>query len=108
MTTPTDWKAEEERWRNGIDVQTATDKDLTDFTLYKLWEYNEYKLMDNDLWSFFQDNFETFSVDIFLKVPIQHLRSIYTFLRHGGVYVRIKEKRTIYAQLLFELTQEEH
>ena len=49
MTTPTDWKAEEEWWRNGIDVQMATDKDLTDFTLYKLWEYNKYKLIDNDL-----------------------------------------------------------
>ena len=51
----------------------ATNKDLTDFILYKLWEYNEYKLIDNDLWSFFQDNFETFSVDIFLKVPMQYL-----------------------------------
>jgi hypothetical protein len=49
MTTPTDWKAEEEQWRNRIDIQTATDKDLIDFTLYKLWEYNKYKLMDNDL-----------------------------------------------------------
>ena len=39
---------------------------------------------------------------------MQHLRSIYTFLRHGGVYVRTKEKRTTYAQLLFELTQEEY
>ena len=64
--------------------------------------------MDNDLWSFFQDNFKTFSVNIFSKVPMQHLQSIYTFLRHGGVYVRTKEKRTTYAQLLFELTQEEH
>ena len=60
--------------------------------------------MDNDLWSFFQDNFKTFSVNIFLKVPMQHLRSIYTFLRHGGVYIRTKEKRITYAQLLFKLT----
>ena len=48
----------------------TTEKDLTDFTLYKLWEYNKYKLIDNDLWSFFQDNFKTFSVNIFLKVPM--------------------------------------
>ena len=107
MATPTDWKAEAKRWRYGIDVQTATDKDFTDFTLFKLWEYNEYKSMDNGLWSFFQDDFEAFSVDIFLKVHAQHLRSIYTFLRRGGVYVRTKQKRTTYAQLLFELIQEE-
>ena len=49
MTIPTDWKAEEEQWRNGINIQTATNKDLTDFILYKLWEYNKYKLIDNNL-----------------------------------------------------------
>ena len=48
----------------------ATEKDFTDFTLYKLWEYNEYKLMDNDLQSFFQDNFKIFNINIFLKIPM--------------------------------------
>ena len=33
---------------------------------------------------------------------------MYTFLRHGGVYVHTKEKRITYAQLLFKLTQEKH
>ena len=108
MTTPTDWKAEEKRWRNGIDAQTATDEDLTDFILFKLWEYNDCKAMDDGLWSFFQNDFEAFSVDTLSKVHIKHLRNIYTFLRRGGVYVRTKEKRTTYAQLLFEITQEEH
>ena len=107
MATPTDWKAEEERWRNGINVQTATDKDLTDFTLFKLWEYNDFKAMDDGLWTLFQDDFEMFSVDTFLRVHAQHLQSMYTFLRRGGVYVRTKQKRTTYAQLLFELIQEE-
>src|ERR1700722_11064267 len=104
MTTSIDWKAEEERWRNGINIQMATDKDLIDFILYKLWEYNKYKLIDNNLWSFFQDNFKAFSINIFLKVPIQHLQSIYTFLRYRGVYIHTKEKRTTYVQLLFKLT----
>ena len=36
ITTPIDWKVEEERWRNGINIQTVTDKDLIDFILYKL------------------------------------------------------------------------
>ena len=73
MTTSTDWKAEEKRWRNGIDVQTATDEDLTDFTLFKLWEYNDFKAMDDGLWTLFQDNFKVFSVNIFLRVHMQHL-----------------------------------
>ena len=50
----------------------ATNKDLIDFTLFKLWEYNEYKLINNGLWSLFEDDFEVFSVNIFLKVPAQH------------------------------------
>jgi len=33
---------------------------------------------------------------------------MYTFLQQGGVYIRIKEKRTTYAQLLFKITQEEY
>ena len=48
----------------------ATNKDFMDFTLFKLWEYNKYKLIDNGLQSFFQDNFEAFSIDMFLRVYI--------------------------------------
>ena len=108
MATPTDWKAEAKRWRHGIDTQTATDEDLTDFIQFKLWEYNKHEAMDDGLWSVFQDDFEAFSVDMFSKVHTLHLRKMYAFLRRGGVYVRTKEKRTTYAQLLFELTQEEY
>jgi hypothetical protein len=32
---------------------------------------------------------------------------MYNFLRQGGVYIHAKDKRATYAQLLFELTQEE-
>ena len=49
-----------------------------------------------------------FSVNIFLRVYIQHLWNMYAFLWWGGVYICIKEKHTTYAQLLFEITQEEH
>jgi hypothetical protein len=63
MATPTDWKAEEERWRNGINIQTATHKDFIDFILFKLWDYNDYKTIDNKLWSFFQEDFEMFSIN---------------------------------------------
>ena len=81
MATPIDWKTEAKRWRNGINVQTATDEDLTDFTLFKLWEYNAYKAMDDRLWSFFQNDFKVFSVNTFSRVYRQHLYRIYAFLR---------------------------
>ena len=31
----------------------ATDKDLTDFILFKLWEYNDFEAMDDGLWTLF-------------------------------------------------------
>ena len=49
MATPIDWKTEAKQWRNGINVQTAADEDLTDFTLFKLWKYNTYKAINNKL-----------------------------------------------------------
>ncbi len=107
MTSDTDWKAEMERWRHGINVETATDEDIADFTIYKLWEYKEYETMDIALWSFFQDDFGKFDVNTFSRIHAQRLKSMYNFLRRGGVYVRPKDKRVTYAQLLFELTQEE-
>ena len=51
----------------------ATNKDLTDFILFKLWEYNNYKVINNRLQSSFQDNFKVFNINIFLKVYIKHL-----------------------------------
>ena len=48
-----DWKVEVERWRNGINVLKVTNKDLIDFILFKLWEYNDFKAIDNGLWTLF-------------------------------------------------------
>ena len=96
MTTPTDQKAEEKQWRNRIDIQIVTNKELTDFTLFKLQEYNNYKAIDNRLQSFFQNDFKAFNIDILLKVYIKHLWNMYTFLQQGGVYIYIKEKHIIY------------
>ena len=48
----------------------ATDEDLTDFTLFKLWEYNNYKAIDNKFQSSFRDDFGIFSINIFLRVYI--------------------------------------
>jgi hypothetical protein len=30
-----------------------TDKDFINFILFKLWDYNNYKAIDDGLWSFF-------------------------------------------------------
>src|SRR6201999_1156056 len=91
MTSPTNWKEEAKRWKHRVDILTATDQDLTDYICFKLWEYSEHKAMDDVIWSFFQDDFEHFHVNTFSRIHAKHLRSMYTFLRRGGVYVRTKD-----------------
>ena len=81
----------------------VTNEDLTDFILFKLWEYNDCKAIDDGLWTLFQDDFKVFSVNTFLKVYTQHLWNIYALLWRGGVYICIKEKCTTYTQLLFKI-----
>ena len=68
----------------------ATNKNLTDFTQFKLWEYNKYKSINNGLWSFFLDNFEVFSINILLKVYIilscDKEEYIYIYIYNGETY----------------------
>jgi hypothetical protein len=104
----TDWEEEEERWSNGIDLTTTASKeDLTSFITYKLWEYERDKIKDNYLWSSFTNDFEYFKIDNFALAGALITRELHGFLRQRGVYVAYKEKRTTYAQLLFDAVQEE-
>ena len=105
-SSATDWKAKEQKWENGIDPATATNKDLTDYLLFKLWQYKDNELMDVALWSIFGDDFVKFDPGIFLKINALHLRKMYDFLRKGGVYVQTKKGRATYAQLLYDVLQE--
>jgi len=102
-SSATDWKAKEQKWENGIDPATATNKDLTDYLLFKLWQYKDNELMDVALWSIFGDDFVKFDPGIFLKINVLHLRKMYDFLRKGGVYVQTKKGRATYAQLLYDV-----
>jgi hypothetical protein len=103
-----DWEEEEERWSKGIDLTTtASREDLTSFITYKLWEYERDKIKDNYLWSSFTNDFEHFKVDNFALAGAPCTRELHGFLRQRGVFVGYKEKRTTYAQLLFDAVQEE-
>jgi hypothetical protein len=64
-STPKNWSEEAERWKNRIDIQTATDNNVTDYIQFKIWEYNNDNSVDSALWDFFQEDFEKFVMDIF-------------------------------------------
>jgi hypothetical protein len=91
-----DWTVQGNQWKNGIDLATATNQDLEDFTQYKLWEYERDNLVDTQLWTDFADDFETFTIDIFLKIPMPTLQDIFNYLQQGRVYIQTKDKHTKY------------
>ena len=87
----TDWTAKEIRWRDGIDVNIAAAKDLTDYLLFKVWQYKENEVTDEGLWSIFGDNFKDFDPGIFSKISLINLRRMFNYLRKGGVYIQPKK-----------------
>ena len=103
-----DWTEEEERWAFGIEnVISASTKDLTDYLLFKLWQYEDNKLMDYALWEFYKEDFQYFDPGIFGRINGMQLRKMYEYLRAGGVYIQAKKYRMTYAQLLDEVLHEE-
>jgi len=106
-SSATDWTAKEIRWKDGIDVNTAAAKDLTDYLLFKVWQYKENEVTDEGLWSIFGDDFKDFDPGIFSKISPINLRRMFNYLRKGGVYVQPKKDRVTYAQLLHDILQEE-
>ncbi len=57
----------QDRWSEGINVQSddINKKKIKEFIEFKLFEYEAYKLKDNDLWETYYEDFSTFIVQTF-------------------------------------------
>jgi hypothetical protein len=53
------------------------------------------------------DDFENFNEDAFVKATLVLLRNMHAFLRQAGVYMPPKLRRPSYANIFFDLVQEE-
>jgi hypothetical protein len=53
MAIPTDWKAEAERWKDGINIEEANASNIKDYIQYRLWQYKNENIVNNDLWDYF-------------------------------------------------------
>jgi hypothetical protein len=101
-----DWGAKVLKWKYGIDVTTATDKDILDYMQTKLYDYMSNRVSDDDLWELFQDDFKDFTTDMFTRNQRETQR-LQTCLRCGGVFVASNTKSITIAQKLIDVVNEE-
>ena len=79
---------------------------IDDFIKFKLEEYEEVGLMNDDLWETFKEDFDSFTETIFKSANQQFIRKLRTHLRKYGVWIK-KERQTTVAQALAQTLLEE-
>ena len=62
------WKERIAKYGYGIDLETATDDDLTVYIETKMHLYTRHNLTDYLLWTVFQEDFEDFTPELFKRV----------------------------------------
>ncbi|KAI1003494.1 hypothetical protein K3495_g4718 [Podosphaera aphanis] len=102
-----DWRTEEHKWENRINLSTASPADLTSYTRFKAYYYKNEDVMDSNLWDLFQDDFKDFTISTFSQIKLRALQVLRDCLRSRGVFISKNTKRKTIAQTLFECLQEE-
>ena len=55
----------QERWEDGIDLDTCDKKDIRQYIEYKTIKYNAYDLIDDEIWDQFCHDFASFTAATF-------------------------------------------
>ena len=55
------WREIVDKWDCGIDVSTASDKDLNKYTESRILAYEDEEICDKDLWEVFKTEFKNFT-----------------------------------------------
>ena len=119
MADDLEWMALIKKWEAGIDVESSTEEDLVEFINTKIYDYTQDRIVDENLWYGFKEDFKDFTLETFNKVGWRQAQKLRIFLRCGGVRVeqnnpRLSIARGVYNVLLeeepypqsaFELTQ---
>jgi len=75
----------QKKWRQGVDVTSIND--VNDYISFKILEYKHFKLINNDLWEQYQEDFADFIEAIFKACNPTTIRKLRTHLRNQGVWV---------------------
>ena len=70
----------QEKWRQGVDITSITD--VNNYIKFKTLEYEYFKLMNDDLWEQYQEDFTDFTEAIFKACNPTTIRKLRTHLRN--------------------------
>ena len=101
------WKERIAKYGYGIDLETATDDDLTVYVETKMHLYARHNLTDYSLWTVFQEDFEDFTPKLFKRVQSSTRMGIRSYLVKWVVYVATHSRRVTISERLFEVIQRE-
>ena len=91
---------------DSINFETASKGEATKFITYKLTEYGQLGLQDNNLWEQFQEDFCAFTPDRFFTCNQGTIRTLRRFLRQHSVWVQSDHKLNA-NEALFKTIQEQ-
>jgi hypothetical protein len=96
------------RWRKGLDVNKAESVDELDaYISWKIKIYTEKGWRDDYLWEYYQEDFNTFTKEVFTDCDSTLLRELRDILRTNGVYVKRARGVTIAKELFAVLEEQE-
>ena len=102
------WKERIARHGYGIDIATASEEDLEEYVETKIYEYIYKNFTDYTLRSLFQEEFEGFTIEDFIKIRSITRAKLRIYLLQRGVYVATHSNRyPLYKVLHDVLTEEE-
>jgi hypothetical protein len=101
-------KEGQKRWSEGINTQSegVGKEEINEFVKFKLLEYGDCRLVDDDLWEVYQDDFKTFTTQTFKECNQISIRNLRQLLRVRGVWVR-KHRNATVPESLFQTLQED-
>ena len=73
----------QEKWSQGVDITSIPN--VNDYIKFKILEYRYYKLMNDDLWEQYKEDFADFTEATFKACSIIPVRNLQNLLRHQGV-----------------------
>jgi len=92
----------QKKWSQGVDL-TSTDG-VNDYINFKILKYGHYKLLNNDPWEQYKEDFADFTEAIFKTYNCIATYNLRTLLRYQGVWVN---KRVTITQSLYNTLCEE-
>ena len=97
------WKERIAKYGYGIDLETATNNDLTVYIETKMHLYARHNLTDYLLWIVFQEDFKDFTPKLFKRVQSSTKIGIRSYLVKRGVYITTYSRRVTISERLFEV-----